>query len=102
MFPDKGRFVKKSRITNPFIPGCSGFVLQIPLNLQHSSVKNKRKCVETCWSKEKVQSSFISAERKKNPNNNEETLGPQSPSGKSQLQCYAVFYSRSQSERTHS
>lgn len=35
------------------------------LNLHHLSVKNKLKCAETLWSKEKVQSSFISAERKK-------------------------------------
>lgn len=52
----------------------------------------RRKC--------KVLSFQLREEKKKN--NNKETLGPQSLSGKSQLQHYALFYLRSQSERTHS
>lgn len=59
-----------------------------------SSVKNKLKCAETCWSKEILKSSFISLEKKKKTeqNNNKETLRPKSPSGKSQLQSYMVLF----------
>lgn len=62
----------------------------------HLSVKNKLKCTETCWSKEKVQSSFKGEEKKKN----KETLRP-GFSRKRQLQSYTTPYLRSQSERTH-
>lgn len=42
--------------------------------LHHLSVKNKLKCTETCWSKEKVQSSFKGEEKKKKQGDSESSL----------------------------
>lgn len=67
---------------HPCIAACSRFSDSDSKHLAFTTcqLKNKLKCVETHWSKEKVQSSFISAEEKQEEQENNAGLQPP-PSG---------------------